>query len=106
MKSKDTQKRKVGRLKNPWKAHDAELLHRAYSRSHVPDTAYNEATTNYDYIVIGSGIGGLWLAACLAKFNQTSLVLEQHYTAGGLQHEFTIKGITLYSQFASGWSHL
>jgi len=67
-------------------------LHRAYSRKHVPSTAYDKSTTQYDYIIIGSGIGGLWLAACLAKFNQTSLVLEQHYTAGGLQHEFTVKG--------------
>lgn len=32
------------------------------------------------------------MAACLAKFNKTSLVLEQHYTAGGLQHEFNIRG--------------
>jgi len=78
--------------KNPWKVHDAELLHRAYSKRHVPNSAYDKTTTNYDYLIVGSGIGGLWLAACLAKFNQTSLVLEQHYTAGGLQHEFTVKG--------------
>lgn len=79
-------------IKNPWKVHDAALLHRTYSRKHVPSTAYNRSITGYDYIIIGSGIGGLWLAACLAKFNQTSLVLEQHYVAGGLQHEFTLKG--------------
>ena len=89
-----TAERKVNqKVKNPWTVHDAELLHRAYSQKHVPSTAYiNPTTTPYDYIVIGSGIGGLWLAACLAKFNQTCLVLEQHYTAGGLQHEFSIQG--------------
>lgn len=89
--NKHTTKQKK-KIKNPWKAYDAELLYRAYSRKHVPSTAYDMLTTEYDYIIIGSGIGGLWLAACLAKFNQTSLVLEQHYTAGGLQHEFTLKG--------------
>lgn len=86
------QERNASKVKNPWKIHDAELLHRAYSRKHVPSTAYDKTTTEYDYIIVGSGIGGLWLAACLAKFNKTSLVLEQHYTAGGLQHEFTVKG--------------
>lgn len=70
--------------KNPWKANDASLLHRVYKPDRVPD--------DIDYIIIGSGIGGLWLAACLAKFNLTSLVLEQHYIAGGLQHTFTRKG--------------
>lgn len=69
---------------NPWKANDASLLHRVYKPDRVPD--------DIDYIIIGSGIGGLWLAACLAKFNLKSLVLEQHYIAGGLQHTFTRKG--------------
>lgn len=89
---KGTRAGDTGKIKNPWKVHDAELLHRAYSRERVPSTAYDKKTTEYDYIIVGSGIGGLWLAACLAKFNRTSLVLEQHYTAGGLQHEFTLKG--------------
>lgn len=71
-------------IKNPWKVNDASLLHRAYRKDRVPE--------DIDYIIIGSGIGGLWLAACLAKFNLTCLVLEQHYIAGGLQHTFTRKG--------------
>jgi all-trans-retinol 13,14-reductase len=66
--------------KNPWTENDASLLHRRYDQKHVPE--------NTDYIIIGSGIGGLWLAACLAKFGKTCLVLEQHYTAGGFQHSF------------------
>jgi hypothetical protein len=70
---------------NPWKIHDKDLLHRPYHPDLIPKDLV-------DYIIIGSGIGGLWLAACLAKFNQTSLVLEQHYTAGGFQHTFQIRG--------------
>ena len=41
----------------------------------------------YDAIVIGSGIGGLTTAACLAKVGKKVLVLEQHYTAGGYTDE-------------------
>lgn len=46
----------------------------------------------YDTIVIGSGIGGLATAVCLAKAGQKVLVLERHYTAGGYTHSFTRKG--------------
>lgn len=70
--------------KNPWTSHDKDLLHRNLKPDLIPD--------NIDYIIIGSGIGGLWLAACLSKFQKKCLVLEQHYTAGGLQHTFTKKG--------------
>ena len=44
---------------------------------------------NYDVIVIGSGIGGLTSAALLAKINHKKvLILERHWTMGGLTHEF------------------
>lgn len=46
----------------------------------------------YDAIVIGSGIGGLTTAACLAKVGQKVLVLEQHYTAGGFTHSYARNG--------------
>ena len=69
------------KAKNPWKQDDASLLHRTYHPSKVPKDGV-------DYIIIGSGIGGLWLGACLAKFNISSLVLEQHYIVGGFQHTF------------------
>ena len=47
---------------------------------------------SYDVIVIGSGIGGLTTAACLAKSGRKVLVLERHYTAGGFTHTFARKG--------------
>lgn len=47
----------------------------------------------WDSIVIGSGIGGLTVAALLAKHgNQRVLVLERHYTAGGFTHAFRRPG--------------
>jgi all-trans-retinol 13,14-reductase len=47
----------------------------------------------FDAIVIGSGIGGLGTAALLAKSaNRRVLVLEQHYSAGGLTHAFRRPG--------------
>jgi all-trans-retinol 13,14-reductase len=54
-------------------------------------TAYQQQT--FDVIVIGSGIGGLTVAALLAKRQgQRVLVLEQHFTAGGFTHTFERKG--------------
>ena len=75
--------------RSPWKEQDRSLLHKTYDKSKVPKiTAADGKQEDVDYIIIGSGIGGLWLGACLAKFNITSLVLEQHYIAGGFQHTF------------------
>src|SRR5262245_48829968 len=46
-----------------------------------------------DVVVIGSGIGGLTAARMLAEFGgKRVLVLEQHYTLGGMMHEFTREG--------------
>jgi all-trans-retinol 13,14-reductase len=46
----------------------------------------------FDAIVIGSGIGGLAVAAHLAKAEQRVLVLERHYVAGGFTHAFERPG--------------
>ncbi len=46
----------------------------------------------YDAIVIGSGIGGLSVAALMAKEGKKILVLERHYTAGGYTHVFKRRG--------------
>ncbi len=45
-----------------------------------------------DAIVIGSGIGGLSVAAILSKAGWKVLVLEQHDQAGGCCHSFEEKG--------------
>ena len=57
----------------------------SYKRKH-------QLEEKYDTIVIGSGIGGLTVAALLAKDGEKVLVLERHYTAGGFTHVFTRKG--------------
>lgn len=47
----------------------------------------------WDAIVIGSGIGGLSVAATLSKLAaKRVLVLERHYTAGGFTHTFRRPG--------------
>ncbi len=47
----------------------------------------------FDAIVIGSGIGGLTVAALLAKLHrQRVLVLEQHFKVGGFTHGFERRG--------------
>ena len=47
----------------------------------------------YDVLVVGSGIGGLAVAALLAKHGRRRvLVLERHYTIGGYTHVFRRPG--------------
>ncbi|MFT6907988.1 MAG: all-trans-retinol 13,14-reductase [Oleiphilaceae bacterium] len=48
--------------------------------------------SDYDAIVIGSGIGGMTTAAILSKAGKKVLVLEQHYTAGGYTHSYSRNG--------------
>ncbi len=42
----------------------------------------------FDTIIIGSGISGLALGSILSKEGQQVLLLEQHYTPGGMTHTF------------------
>ena len=49
-------------------------------------------SSNYDTIIIGSGMGSLTTAAILAKEGQKVLILERHYTAAGFTHIFKRKG--------------
>lgn len=47
----------------------------------------------FDAIVVGSGVGGLACAACLAKFGgKRVLVLESHYRAGAFILIFALMG--------------
>ena len=49
---------------------------------------------SWDAIVIGSGIGGMAAGAALSRVGQKVLLLEQHWTLGGLTHSFTRDGFT------------
>jgi len=48
--------------------------------------------SEYDAIVIGSGLGGLSTAALLSELGWKVCVLEQHYTAGGYTHSYEREG--------------
>ncbi|XP_072549859.1 all-trans-retinol 13,14-reductase-like [Salminus brasiliensis] len=61
-----------------------EVLKKGFRRDRIP--------TDLDAVVIGSGIGGLSVAAVLAKAGKKVLVLEQHDQAGGCCHTFQNQG--------------
>jgi all-trans-retinol 13,14-reductase len=61
--------------------HGAEMNFPSYKQTRIED--------QWDAIVIGSGMGGLAVAALLSKeAGKRILVLERHYTAGGFTHSF------------------
>src|SRR4051794_1927659 len=45
----------------------------------------------WDYVVIGSGMGGMTTAAALSKIGRRVLVVEQHYVPGGFTDTFRRK---------------
>jgi hypothetical protein len=54
------------------------------------------ASEPIDYIIVGSGLGGLTCASLLAKAGNRVLVLEQHDIAGGATHTFEDKVFYLF----------
>jgi all-trans-retinol 13,14-reductase len=54
------------------------------ARSYKRDKPKN----HYDYLIIGSGMSGISLAAMLAREGKSSLILERHYEPGGFTHTF------------------
>jgi phytoene dehydrogenase-like protein len=48
--------------------------------------------SDWDVIVIGSGVGGLGAAVALSNVGRKVLVLEQHYLPGGWCHTFALEG--------------
>ncbi|MEW5302257.1 MAG: hypothetical protein WDW36_005059 [Sanguina aurantia] len=61
------------------------------SSKSVPVPATNRSHVT-DFVVIGSGIGGLCCAALLAKYGHSVTVVESHYLAGGAAHSFEVQG--------------
>ncbi|XP_053309874.1 all-trans-retinol 13,14-reductase-like [Spea bombifrons] len=61
-----------------------KILRQGFSQNTIP--------SNPDVLVIGSGVGGLTVAAVLAKAGKKVLVLEQHDHAGGSSHTFQQHG--------------
>ena len=56
-----------------------------------------------DYVVIGSGIGGLSAAALLSYYGYSVVVLESHYLPGGVAHSFKRDGF-LFDAGPSLWN--
>jgi all-trans-retinol 13,14-reductase len=53
-----------------------------------------QSASEFDVIVIGSGMGGMTAAAALSRFDHKVLLLEQAQKIGGLTHTFTRDGFT------------
>ena len=84
--------------KNPF-AEDTRVPRKPYETNHRKrDMIIKNSFTipkvqeqTFDAIVVGSGIGGLTVAAILSKVGKRVLVLEQHDQAGGCCHTFVDK---------------
>ena len=50
--------------------------------------------TQYDAVVVGTGVGGLCTAALLARYDRRVLLVEAHDVVGGCAHSFDRGGYT------------
>ena len=53
-----------------------------------------DSASEFDVIVIGSGMGGMTTATALSRLDHKVLMLEQAQTIGGLTHAFSREGFT------------
>ena len=86
-------------INNPEIRKKRSLLHEKFNPSKLPQ--------DIDYIVIGSGMGGLTTAAILSRLGRKVVVLEQHHdVAGGGTHMFDLKGYVFDSglHYTVPWS--
>ena len=58
----------------------------------------------YDYVIIGAGIGGLFTGALLAQSGNSVCILEQHLVPGGYGHSFKRKGYTFCAELHYIWN--
>lgn len=58
----------------------------------------------YDYVIIGSGIGGLFTGALLARSGFSVCLLEKHYAIGGYGHTFHKNGYSFCAQLHYLWN--
>ncbi len=61
-------------------------------------------TERFDYVVIGSGVGGLFTAALLAQRGLRVGLLERHYAPGGYGHSFRRGAYTFCAQLHYLWN--
>ena len=60
--------------------------------------------SDFDYIIVGAGLGGLCTAALLARRGYRVCVLERHYKPGGYGHSFVKGGYTFCAQLHYLWN--
>ena len=57
--------------------------------SRRPSYSFKSPSQKWDYVVIGSGMGGMISASLLSKLGKKVLIVEQHYVPGGFTHTFS-----------------
>lgn len=65
-------------------------------------TRRKNSSNDYDAIIIGSGFGGLCCAAALTAYGYRPLVLESHYSPGGVAHGFKARSKAGTFKFDTG----